>query len=66
MITLKVQITNIPLKNIDEWLTKTSPDDWSKFVSPGSTVSGPELKLLWEIIDGQKSWRNIDSGHFDK
>jgi replicative superfamily II helicase len=61
-----IRASNIPLKNIDEWLTKTSPDDWSKFVSPGSTVSGPELKLLWEIIDGQKSWSSIDSGHIDK
>lgn len=61
-----IRASNIRLNNIDEWLTKTSPDDWAKFVPRGAAVSGPELKLLWEIIDGQKPWRIIYSRSIDK
>ena len=52
-----VRSLNIPLNKVDEWLAETSPVDWSKFVPRSSTVTGPEFKLLWEIIDGQKPWR---------
>lgn len=54
-----VRSLNIPLNKVDEWLAETSPVDWSKFVPRSSTVTGPEFKLLWEIIDGQKPWRII-------
>ena len=54
-----VRSLNIPLNKVDEWLAETSPVDWSKFVPRKSTVTGPEFKLLWEIIDGQKPWRII-------
>ena len=61
-----VRSLNIPLNKVDEWLAETSPVDWSKFVPRRSTVTGPEFKLLWEIIDGQKPWRIIYSRSIDK
>ena len=56
-----IRSSNIPIKNINDWLTKSDSKEWSKFTPYKTSISGIELKLLWEIIDGQKPWKNIEN-----
>lgn len=56
----RIRKLNISLEKVDTWLSETSKDDWSQSLPIGSSINGPECKLLWEIIDGHKPWKSIN------
>jgi hypothetical protein len=53
---------NVSLEALGQWLDETDIDIWKESLPTGAKITGTECRHLWEIIEGKKSWKNIN--HF--
>lgn len=43
-------------ESVLNWLNHSNADKWNKSLPKNSAINGSECKILWEILEGKRSW----------
>jgi hypothetical protein len=55
----QIRDSDVPIAEIPAWLEHATAEDWDKSLPSDTKISGANCKLLWEILNGDKSWGSI-------
>lgn len=52
----------VSMQEADVWLAGTTDDQWAHAFPKGTPITGGECKMLWEVLEGKRTWREVFPG----